>query len=193
MDERVAKAVLQVNDPEIILDFRRTNGKANHCLFIGFWSELQSYLDEITLAVNERRQGDILHMPFAFSIRPLKEMIEDRLKQRHPEQTPPIPLLEWIHLQFWPANPCSNRAIRKTGRFQVKLGIQVRQLCKDHPDSHYVSAILQYVRSFSVKKRSNVLLILVDDKCIVPVREPDCPVSTGVCGHNRSFVPLQGP
>ena len=68
MDERVAKAVLQVNDPEFILDLRRTNGKMNHCLFDEFWSELQSYRDETTLVVNERRHGDVLHMPFAISI-----------------------------------------------------------------------------------------------------------------------------
>ena len=30
----------------------------------------------------------------------------------------------------------------------------------------------------------------VDDKAIVPVGEPDCPVSTGVRGHSRSLVPL---
>ena len=33
----------------------------------------------------------------------------------------------------------------------------------------------------------------VDDKAIVPMGEPDCPVSTGVRGHNRSLVPLDGP
>ena len=29
--------------------------------------------------------------------------------------------------------------------------------------------------------------------CIIPVGEPACPVSTGVHGHNRSIVPLNGP
>ena len=33
----------------------------------------------------------------------------------------------------------------------------------------------------------------VDDKAIVPVGEPNAPISTGVCGHNRSLVPSQGP
>ena len=107
----------------------------------------------------------------------LREMIEDWLKQKHPKQTPPIPSLEcMIHLQFWPANPYSERAIRYRGCFQVKFGIQV--CC---------------VRSFSVEKRSNVLLLSVDDKCIAPVEEPDCPVSIGVHVHNRSLIPLEGP
>ena len=38
-----------------------------------------------------------------------------------------------------------------------------------------------------------MLLIAVDDKCIIPVGEPDCPVSTGVRGHNRSIVPIDAP
>ena len=33
----------------------------------------------------------------------------------------------------------------------------------------------------------------VDDKAIVPIGEPDLPISTGMRGHNLSIVPLQGP
>ena len=40
---------------------------------------------------------------------------------------------------------------------------------------------------------NHTIMISVDDKCIVPVGEPSCPVSTGVCGHNRSLVPVNGP
>ena len=38
-----------------------------------------------------------------------------------------------------------------------------------------------------------MMLVSVDDKSIIPVGEPSCPVSTGVRGHNRSLVPLHGP
>ena len=31
-------------------------------------------------------------------------------------------------------------------------------------------------------------MISVDDKAIIPVGEPDCPIYTGVRGHNRSLV-----
>ena len=31
-------------------------------------------------------------------------------------------------------------------------------------------------------------MISVDDKAIIPVGELECPVSTGVRGHNRSMV-----
>ena len=56
-----------------------------------------------------------------------------------------------------------------------------------------MSALLQYVRHFSVAYRHVMSLVSVDDKAVVPVGEPHCPVSTGVCGHNRSLVPLNGP
>ena len=36
-------------------------------------------------------------------------------------------------------------------------------------------------------------MVSVDDKCIIPVGEPSCPVSTGVWGHNRSLVNVDGP
>ena len=35
--------------------------------------------------------------------------------------------------------------------------------------------------------------ISVDDKAVVPVGEPDCPISTRVRGHNCSLVSLDGP
>ena len=193
VDERVAQALLEVDDPDIIIDLRRFNGKVNTCQFDPFWGELQAFLDEEVLAVDERRHGDVLHMPFATSLRHLRELIQARLKAKFPNQCPPIPCLEWIRLQFWPANKYTLRALKYTGRFRVKFGIQVRQLHKDHIDSHYVSALLKYARAFAVVFRDYCQYISVDDKAIIPVGYPDCPVSTGVRGHNRSLVAIDGP
>jgi len=36
-------------------------------------------------------------------------------------------------------------------------------------------------------------MIPMDDKTVIPVGEPSCPVSTGVRGQNRSLVPLDEP
>ena len=47
VDERVTRALVDVNDPDIVLDLRRLNGKPTSSTFDVFWSELQSYLDEI--------------------------------------------------------------------------------------------------------------------------------------------------
>lgn len=193
VDERVAKAVLELDDPEVLLDLRKSNGNPKTSLFDSFWEELQAYLDEITPAVDDRRHGEVLHMPYAVSARHLREIVAERLKQKFPDSSPAIPSTEWLRLQFWPANPFTSRAIHYTGRFNVKFGVQIRQLRKEHPDSHYVSALLQYVRHFAVTHRLVMALVSVDDKAIIPVGEPHCPVSTGVRGHNRSLVPLNGP
>lgn len=75
----------------------------------------------------------------------------------------------------------------------MKFGVQVRQLRRDHADSHYVSALLQYVRHFSVHHHNITALVSVDDKAVIPLGEPNYPISTGVRGHNRSLVPLNGP
>ena len=37
------------------------------------------------------------------------------------------------------------------------------------------------------------MYVSVDDKAILPISNPDCPFSTGVRGHNRSLVSLDGP
>ena len=51
VDERVAQALLDINDPDIVLDLRRSNGKPDRSIFDKFWCELQTYLDEINPAV----------------------------------------------------------------------------------------------------------------------------------------------
>ena len=107
-------------------------------------------LDEVTLAVDERRHGDVMHMPLAISVRNLQEIISGRLMEKLPDFLPLIPSQEWLRLQFWPANPYTDRAIRYTGQFKVKFGVQVRQLHKEHPDQHYVSALLKYMKCFAV-------------------------------------------
>ena len=132
-------------------------------------------------------------MPFASSLRHLREIITERLKVKYPENCPPLPSLEWVRLQFWPSNQYTTRALKYTAKFRVKFGVQVRQLHRDHQDSHYVSALLQYVRSFAVSSSDHCTLVSVDDKAIIPVGEPNCPVSTGVRGHNRSLMSLDSP
>ena len=79
VDECVAKAIVNLDDPEIILDLRSTNGKPNSTRFDQFWAELKAYLDEINLAVDDRRHRDTLHLPFAISVCYLQELITDRL------------------------------------------------------------------------------------------------------------------
>ena len=62
-----------------MLDLRRLNGKVNSNKFDAFWNELQAYLDDLGLAVDERRHSAVLHMPIAVSIRHLQEIISECL------------------------------------------------------------------------------------------------------------------
>jgi len=78
VNERVASALINLDDPNIMLDLRQLNGTVCSDKFDAFWSELQVYLDEFNLAVDERRHSDVLHMPIAISIRHLQEIISDR-------------------------------------------------------------------------------------------------------------------
>ena len=85
------------------------------------------------------------------------------------------------------------RALKYTGKFRVKFAVQVRQLHKSHQDSHYVSSLLQYLRCFAVSISEICRYVSIDDKAIIPVGDPGCPLSSGVRGHNRSLVALDGP
>ena len=194
IDERIAE-VLELGDPEILLDLRSLNGNVKSDMFDVFWNELSLYLEEINPAVDERRHTETLHMPIAISLRHLRDTIIQRLVEKYPtdDSKQQCPSLEWLHLQFWPPNPYATSALRYTSRFKVKFGVQARQLRKSHPDSRYVSVILCYLKYFCARHRQVVVYASVDDKAIIPVGEPGLPVSTGVRGHNRSIVPLEGP
>lgn len=128
-----------------------------------------------------------MYMPVAISVNHLREIISQKLKEKHPGEVP-IPSLEWIRLQFLPCNPYTATALRYTGKFNVKYAVQCRQLRHEHPDSKYVAVILRYAKEFAVLHSEYMLMISVDDKAIVPIGEPHQPVSTGVRGYNRSLV-----
>ena len=48
--------------------------------------------------------------------------------------------------------------------------------------------LFSYVKQMAVKYAENMTMICVDDKAVVPIGEPGCPISTGVRAHNRSLV-----
>ena len=134
----------------------------------------------ITPVVDDRRHGEVCHMPVAISIRHLRELISARLQQKFPDSHNAVPSEEWVRLQFWPRNPYSTLALHHTGRFNVKYCVQARQLRKEH--------LLQYVKRLALRFREYAQMLSVDDKCIVPVGEPGDPISTGVRSHGRSLA-----
>jgi len=127
VNERIASALINLDDPNIMLDLRQLNGRVCSNKVDAFWSELQVYLDEFNLAVDERHHSDVLHMPIAISIRHLQEIISDRLTAKNMDsgEHSVIPLACY---QFWPRNHFSISALRYTGRFSVKFGVQLRKL-----------------------------------------------------------------
>ena len=117
-------------------------------------------------------------MPVACSVPDLIGEIKGRL----PDGTP-IPSETWVRYQFWPKDPSSKRATQYTGRLNVRFQVQTRQLRHDHPDSHYCAAQLKYLKEFVVKFRSNVCLVMEDDKHFINVGEPGLPL--GSLGRGR--------
>ena len=191
IDERVAEVIAEVQDPEIILDLRKNNGKVQSS-FDDFWAELQKLLDEI-VTPNEQRHGNTMYLTLAISIRDLREQICERMSKWFPNVTKCVPSEEWLRLLFWPKNPYVNNALRYTGQFNVKYAVQARKMRKSHPDARYVAVILQYVKHFAASLTEHIIMLSFDDKAIIPVGEPDKPISTRFHGHHRSLVTVGGP
>ena len=67
-------------------------------------------------------------------------------------------------LQFYPSDAASYSAMRYTGRFAMRWGVQQRVLRKEHPDAHYCAAIFLYLRGFICKFRAFASIAFTDDK-----------------------------
>ena len=185
MDCRVAQILLSGNDSELLLDYRKLNGRDVDQKFNDFFAEATKYFEEQVLAVHERRHGEELYLPLAISMEDLKQTITSRL----PEGTP-VPSTETLRLQFQPSNPFVKTSLKYTGFFYVKFRVQTRQARTFHLDAHYAACMFKYLKHFCVKYRDNTVFLCMDDKAIVPVGEPHVPISTGVRAHNKVLVPV---
>ena len=68
VDERVADALLQLDDPAIIYGLCNLNGRPRSNIFDTFWDELGLYIEELTPAVDDRQHSETPHMPVAISL-----------------------------------------------------------------------------------------------------------------------------
>ena len=66
---------LATDDPELLFDLRKLNGNPGSTKYNIFWEALDKYFNESILAVQERRHGDYLFMPFAISTEHLRDTI----------------------------------------------------------------------------------------------------------------------
>jgi hypothetical protein len=135
-----------------------------------------------------------LYIPYAISIRELRDRVITRLNTKY--QGPPlpddvaVPSEEWIRLNFTPSNAYATKAMHYTGRFNVKYKMQSRLLQKSSEDEHYCRTIFKYECEFNIKYRDYACFISADDKHKVPIGK-GVPVSTGV--HNKkTLAPVEG-
>ena len=189
IDERITKLAeeaFELDEPDILLDLRKMNGKPNATTFEQFWVELSCYLEEITPAVDDRRHGTSLHMPIAISVSDLRDIISERLHKKFPDEVPDL-YHQWngLDFSFSRAIPTALIVCVTQESLIVKFSVQIRQLRKNHQDSKYMMVLIKYMKELAVRFAQNVVLISVDDKATIPVGELDTPASTGVRGHHR--------
>ena len=180
VDERVREILaMEPEDPSTVVDLREVKHKDTRTKFEVFWSEAQKYINEdLGVAVDDRRHGEVTHLAKAISIRDLREQVSHRC----PPGTA-IPSEEWLRLQFWPKTPKARVSLQYTGRLNVRFMVQKRQFRKSHEDEHYASAIFRYVREYAIKLKDYCTMVCIDDKHRLKVGEPWCPVAAAERGR----------
>ena len=89
VNDRLAKYLPDMDDPDVVLDLRKLNGKLSSSHFDAFWLELHNYL----LAQLFRRdvmEREAMYMPVAISVNHLWEIISSKLKEKSPQEDVPI-------------------------------------------------------------------------------------------------------
>lgn len=141
-----------------------------------FWDEAKKYINEdLGVAVDDRRHGEVTHLAKAISVRDLREQVTVRC----PHDTP-IPSEEWLRLQFWPKTPKARVSLQYTGRLNVRFMIQKRQFRKSHEDEHYAAAVFRYLREYAIILKD--AMVCIDDKHRLKVGEPGFPVAAAERG-----------
>ena len=182
VDLRVSKFLLDSDDPKLILDLRKNNGRVEDPKFEPFWDEAKKYFDEKSV-VHERRHTEIVYMPFAVSVRDFRQQILSRM----PENSV-APSESWIRLNFYPSNSYVNAAAQYTGRFQVKRAVQQRLLRVQHEDADYAFYQYTLLKNFAVKWRDHCHMQCLDDKAIVPVGDPGKPMTAVSRSHHSGLT-----
>jgi hypothetical protein len=139
----------------------------------------------------DRRHGDYLYLPFAISVRDLRENFLQRLEKKGRKDVA-MPCVEWLRLQFHPQNPWATKAFQHTGRFPIKSMVQRRIIRKQHIDSKFCALQWQYAKEFMFDWRDYCAVIYIDDKAIVPIGEPGLPIGTAQRGQKRNTAPAEG-
>ena len=182
VDKRLMEYLSAGDNAEFAYDLRENNGRVKDKKFDPFWKKLGEKINEDSVA-HERRLRPVAYMPVAVSVRALVDSIKAEL----PDGTP-IPGLTTVRLSFWPCNPYLHSSISYSADFKVKRAVQQRMVKVRHDDANYAFNYAFYMKNVAVKFKEYSVFISVDDKAVIPVGEPNIPISTGVHPHNRSMV-----
>ena len=171
--DRQVDQILDMEDPDIIIDLRELNcGRKSQ--YNAFWEECKKFTQEsIGAAVDDRRHGTVTHMACDTSVRDLV----DQVKAKCPEGIK-IPSHSWVRLQFWPKTIHAKSKIHYTGKLDIKFMIQARQFRKTH------EAVFRCHREMAVKFHSFSTYVCLDDKHRVKVGEPGFPVTAAEHGRH---------
>jgi hypothetical protein len=171
IDQRICQ-IIDMEDADVIADLRSLNG-SKHSLYDVFWEACEKFLEEdIFLATDDRRHGDICHLSRAISIRDLVDQVSARCLAGTQ-----IPCLEWVRLQFRPKTSSAIQQVHHTGRFKMKYMVQQRQFRHSHIDAHYAAASFRHMRDYSLLVKQYCTFICLDDKHKISVGEPHYPVA----------------
>lgn len=109
-----------------------------------------------------------------------------------------VPSLEYIRLQFWPSRTTSLTAHRHTGRFDVKMKMQSKNIRKISMDSKYCAEMLKNTKCFLVEwqekllmfgiPKDKVVVLWTDDKCKANVGELGMQVTPGARQIKRVYI-----
>ena len=80
IDECVCEIInIEPEDPNTLVDLREEKSKETQAKFDVFWDEAQKFINEdLGVAVDDRRHGEIIHLVRAISIRDLREQVSTR-------------------------------------------------------------------------------------------------------------------
>jgi hypothetical protein len=193
--ERIAFAERLVQsvgaDGDAVLDLRKLSNahRLSETMFEAFWVTTQEVLDSMVLGAEERRHGGVVaHLSEIISHNALYSKVLALFDSKKEVGTiaakEEAPSLRWFEMQFCPANEYIKSASAYTGRFQLKLHLQTRQMRKDHAHFHYCRVQNHMGKAFTLKFRNFVLALQADDKANGTIGEP---------GTATSFLARQRP
>lgn len=170
---------LAVGDPDLILDLRAITmrGHIGQTTFSEFWLCVEEVLDAMNTAAEERRHGGVVaYLSEVISSRELfdrcKVLLDTKVEAGTVNPDAKVPSIAWFKYQFWPSNEHVRSALLHTGRFPLRLQLQVRNLRKEHGHAYYCAKQKSLAKEFVIKYRDYACAIQPDDKQNLNIGEP---------------------